>query len=43
LGETLSRRVMKQNAKNKKVKPDKIKNKGTPRVLIATAGTTKAA
>jgi hypothetical protein len=34
---------MQKKTTNKKVKPDKIKNKGTPRVLIATAGTTKAA
>jgi hypothetical protein len=34
---------MKTNAKNKKVKPDKIKNKGTPRVLIEAANKPKAA
>jgi hypothetical protein len=34
---------MQTKAQNKKVKSAKVKNKGTPRVLIATAGTTKAA
>lgn len=34
---------MKKNPKNKKVKPERVKNKGTARVLIASAGTTKAA
>jgi hypothetical protein len=34
---------MKKSERNKRVKPEKVKNKATVRRIVAVAGTTKAA